>query len=173
MSIFDLHQQVLGDYRDFVRSFFVGGRHQGPGVRRAGSGRGGPAVARLPAPGQPVLRPRGHGGRSGSAGHVARSCRPGLPHAGRPALPPLSAPGRGDRQGQGRPELRRHQRHRLGQEPDLLPADHRLLAAATGHGRPGGGAGRLSDERPGELAAPGIGDAPRRLPSGARDAPSR
>ena len=65
MSIFDLHSQVLADYRDFVRSFFtIADDRTREFVDRALDEEA-QALARPALAGQPFLRPLGHGGRTG------------------------------------------------------------------------------------------------------------
>ncbi|GIW70795.1 MAG: hypothetical protein KatS3mg102_0337 [Planctomycetota bacterium] len=123
MGIFELHQNVLADYRDFVRSFFliaderarafvdkalVEEQHLWPEplVQLSPAYAPGPTVEELAREGLVTEE-------------TARSLLP----AGRRALSPLPPPGRGDPQGARRGEHRSDERHGLGKELVLFPAD--------------------------------------------------
>ena len=131
MSIFDLHATVLTDYRDFVRSFFdiadprarafidhalEDERHLWPDFLLQVS----PSYARVATVDDLASR----GVLHEETARVFRTPRT-------EAIPPLPASVRSAATRVQSGKLRRHQRHRLGQEPDLFPADHRQPAPAT------------------------------------------
>src|SRR5437667_190389 len=124
MSIFNLHANVLDDYRDFVRSFFTVADHRArefierelveearlwPEALLQVS----PSYARVASVDELAAR-----------GRAATRDGPDFPQRPRRAVLPLSAPGRGAGTCWKAGKLRRHQRHGFGQEPHVFPAHH-------------------------------------------------